>query len=357
MRRDDLLTFQIDGTKGSAIAGLHRCWTMVGAGTPQTRHFSIAKDAGIDYRSHWSEVDDPGPFKNPYRVGWENFLRHVAAGAPMQADLAAGVRDVAVRRSLLSQHEGWNVDQSRTALVTGTSAGLGRAIAVALAREGYDLALTELDIAMIKTTLAHPDVARRKVIPVALDLRSQASIATAFERALAGLGELDLLVNNAGRALVRPSIDVTDAEWDDVIDTNLKGAFFLSQLFGRACIARKRPGAIVSMASTHGMIGIPQRAVYGISKAGLIQMTRMLAIEWAAANIRVNAVAPTTVLTESRQEMLSDPKVRADMLSRIPTGRFATPEEVAAAVVYLASPGAASVTGHTLLVDGGLTAY
>ncbi len=249
------------------------------------------------------------------------------------------------------------MDQSRTALVTGTSAGLGRAIAVALAREGYDLALTELDIAMIKTTLAHPDVARRKVIPVALDLRSQASIATAFERALAGLGELDLLVNNAGRALVRPSIDVTDAEWDDVIDTNLKGAFFLSQLFGRACIARKRPGAIVSMASTHGMIGIPQRAVYGISKAGLIQMTRMLAIEWAAANIRVNAVAPTTVLTESRQEMLSDPKVRADMLSRIPTGRFATPEEVAAAVVYLASPGAASVTGHTLLVDGGLTAY
>ncbi len=94
VRRDDLLTFQIDGTKGSAIAGLHRCWTMVGAGTPQTRHFSIARDAGIDYRSHWSEVDDPGPFKNPYRAGWENFLRHVAAGEPMQADLAAGIRDV-----------------------------------------------------------------------------------------------------------------------------------------------------------------------------------------------------------------------------------------------------------------------
>jgi NAD(P)-dependent dehydrogenase (short-subunit alcohol dehydrogenase family) len=249
------------------------------------------------------------------------------------------------------------VDQSRTALVTGTSAGLGRAIAIALAREGYDLALTELDVAMLKDTLAHPDVAKRKVIAVALDLRSQASIAAAFERALAGLGELDLLVNNAGRALVRPSVDVTDAEWDDVIDTNLKGAFFLSQLFGRTCIARTRPGAIVSIASTHGMIGIPGRAVYGISKAGLIQMTRMLAIEWAAANIRVNAVAPTTVLTESRHQMLSDPKVRADMLSRIPTGRFATPEEVAAAVVYLASPGAASVTGHTLMVDGGLTAY
>jgi NAD(P)-dependent dehydrogenase (short-subunit alcohol dehydrogenase family) len=249
------------------------------------------------------------------------------------------------------------VDQPRTALVTGTSAGLGRAIAIALAREGYDLALTDLDVATLKDTLAHPDVARRKVIPIALDLRSQASITAAFEHALAGLGGLGLLVNNAGRALVRPSVDVSEAEWDDLIDTNLKGAFFLSQLFGRACIARQQPGAIVSMASTHGMIGIPQRAVYGISKAGLIQMTRMLAIEWADKNIRVNAVAPTTVLTESRQQMLSDPKVRSDMLARIPTGRFATPEEVAAAVVYLASPLAASVTGHTLMVDGGLTAY
>ncbi len=249
------------------------------------------------------------------------------------------------------------MDRPRTALVTGTSAGLGRAIAIALAGEGYDLALTELDTAMLTDTLAHPDIAERKTIPIALDLRSQASIAAAFERATRELGNLDLLVNNAGRALVRPSVDVTWAEWDDVIDTNLKGAFFLSQLFGRACLAAGRPGAIVSMASTHGMIGIPQRAVYGISKAGLIQMTRMLAIEWADKGIRVNAVAPTTVMTKSRQQMLSDPKVRADMLSRIPTGRFATPEEVAAAVVYLASPGAASVTGHTLMVDGGLTAY
>jgi NAD(P)-dependent dehydrogenase (short-subunit alcohol dehydrogenase family) len=249
------------------------------------------------------------------------------------------------------------MDQPRTALVTGTSAGLGRAIAIALAREGYDLALTELDTAMLKVTLADPAIANRKVVPIALDLRSQDSIKACFERAVTGLGEIDLLVNNAGRALVRPSVDVTDAEWDDVIDTNLKGAFFLSQLFGRACIAKSRPGAIVNMASTHGMTGITGRSVYGISKAGLIQMTRMLAIEWAAKNIRVNAIAPTTVLTESRQQMLSDPKVRADMLSRIPTGRFATPEEIAAAVVYLASPGAASVTGHTLMVDGGLTAY
>jgi predicted dehydrogenase len=95
VRRDDLLTVQIDGTQGSAAAGLHRCWTIANAQTPQTRHFSIAKDLNIDYGAPWSEVEDDGPFKNPYRVGWENFLRHVASGAPMAADLAAGIRDVA----------------------------------------------------------------------------------------------------------------------------------------------------------------------------------------------------------------------------------------------------------------------
>jgi NAD(P)-dependent dehydrogenase (short-subunit alcohol dehydrogenase family) len=248
------------------------------------------------------------------------------------------------------------MDQPRTALITGTSAGLGRAIAVALAHEGYDLALTELDTAMLKDTLTHATIANRKVLPIALDLRSQASMRAAFERAISELGNIDLLVNNAGRALLKPVVDVTEAEWDDVIDTNLKGAYFLSQLFGRRCIASNRPGVIVSLASTHGMTGIAGRSVYGISKAGLIQMTRMLAIEWADKNIRVNAIAPTTVMTESRLQLLADPAARAKALSRIPSGRFATPEEIAAAVVYLASPGAASVTGHTLPVDGGLMA-
>jgi predicted dehydrogenase len=94
VRRDDLLTFQIDGAKGSAIAGLHRCYTTSNAQTPRTAHFSVANDLNVDYRANWQEVADPGPFKNPYRIGWENFLRHVATGSPMQADFAAGIRDV-----------------------------------------------------------------------------------------------------------------------------------------------------------------------------------------------------------------------------------------------------------------------
>ena len=109
MRRDDLLTFQIDGTKGSAIAGLHRCWTTTGAQTPRTAHFSIATDLNVDYRANWHEVTDVGPFKNPYRIGWENFLRHVVdrradAGGPRRRHPRR-----AVRRGVLSQREGWNM--------------------------------------------------------------------------------------------------------------------------------------------------------------------------------------------------------------------------------------------------------
>lgn len=249
------------------------------------------------------------------------------------------------------------MDQPRTVLITGASSGIGSAIARALAREGYDLALADINTDLLKELLADPDIAKRKTVAMGLDIRSPQQIENAFEQARAALGPIGVLVNNAGRPLTKPSIEITPAEWDDTVSINLRGAFFLSLAFGRACMTGGHAGSIVSLASTHGVIGIPERAVYGITKAGLIQMSRMLAIEWADKNIRVNAVAPTTVMTPSRQEMLKDPQVRAGMLARIPTGRFATPEEVAAAVVYLVSPGAASVTGHTLMVDGGLTAY
>jgi 2-deoxy-D-gluconate 3-dehydrogenase len=249
------------------------------------------------------------------------------------------------------------VNAARTALVTGAASGIGSEIVLALAREGFDLAVAEMSTDRLADLLKHPGLSNRKVVPIAFDLRDDASIAGGFKAARAALGEIDLLVNNAGRALVKPVVDITAAEWDDLMDANLRGAFLLSQCFGRAAIAAKRGGVIVTMASTHGMTGIAGRAVYGIAKAGLIQMTKMLAIEWAEHDIRANANAPTTVLTPSRAAMLADPKAKQAMLERIPPRRFVTPEEVAAAVVYLASPAAASITGHTLLLDGGLTAY
>jgi NAD(P)-dependent dehydrogenase (short-subunit alcohol dehydrogenase family) len=242
----------------------------------------------------------------------------------------------------------------RTAFVTGASSGLGYAIACALARAGYDLAVADLDVAMFDALRSDPAVAGCRLVPLRLDLRVEADIAASFAAAADAFGAIDVLVNNAGRALIKPATEVTWAEWDDVIDINLKGAYFLAQKFAAHCIAGKHPGSIVSIASTHGMTGLAGRSVYGISKGGLIQMSRMLAIEWAEHGIRVNAVAPATVLTQSRQRLLDD-AARQRMLGRIPSGRFVTPEEVAAAVVFLAGPEANSITGHTLPIDGGLT--
>ena len=244
---------------------------------------------------------------------------------------------------------------SRTAFVTGASTGLGYAIACGLARAGYDLAAADLDVALFEALLRDSAVQGRKVVPVRLDLRVEADIAQAFAAAVEAFGDIDVLVNNAGRTLIKPAVKVGWAEWDDVIDINLKGAFFLSRTFAAHCIARQHAGSIVNLASTHGLTGFAGRSVYGISKGGLIQMSRMLAIEWASHDIRVNAIAPATALTPSRQKLL-DAAARERMLARIPTGRFIAPEEVAAAVVFLAGPGAASITGQTLALDGGLTA-
>jgi NAD(P)-dependent dehydrogenase (short-subunit alcohol dehydrogenase family) len=249
-----------------------------------------------------------------------------------------------------------NDARSRTALVTGASTGIGRAIALALGRAGFDLGVTDLDTRWLAELVADPQLNGRKIVPIALELRSEDSIGRAIEQAAQAFGAIDLLVNNAGRALQQPATEVTSDEWNDVIDINLKGSFFLSTAFARHCIARKRGGAVVSLASTHGLTGIAGRSVYGISKGGIIQMTRMLAIEWAPLGIRVNAVAPATVLTPSREKMLSDPDARARMLARIPLGRFPSAEEVADAVCYLASDAARSITGQVLALDGGLTA-
>ena len=175
---------------------------------------------------------------------------------------------------------------------------------------------------------------------------------------VAAFGRIDLLVNNAGTNLRALAVDVTRAQWDDMIGTNLTGTFFLTQQVGRHLIAGGRPGSIVNIASTHALIGAPERSTYGISKAALVQMTRMLAVEWAEHGIRVNAVAPGRLETASpsRAGTGADADYMKAMLQRIPLHRLATVEEVAAAVAYLAGPQAASITGQVLVLDGGLTA-
>jgi len=245
-----------------------------------------------------------------------------------------------------------------TAFVTGASYGVGAATALTLARAGYDLALSATAIGNLKATMATLEGLGARVVPLPLDLRTQASIEQAMAAVVDAFGRLDLLVNNAGTNLRKLAVDVTREQWDDMIAINVTGTFFLTQHAGRHMIAAGRGGAIVNIASTHAVMGAPERSTYGIAKAAIVQMTRMLAIEWARDKIRVNAIAPGRMETASpsRAEKGSDPKYMAAMLERIPLHRLCTAEEVAAAVVYLAGPQAASVTGQVLMLDGGLGA-
>ncbi|HEY2137024.1 MAG TPA: SDR family oxidoreductase [Xanthobacteraceae bacterium] len=246
----------------------------------------------------------------------------------------------------------------RTAWVTGASYGVGAATALALARAGFDVAVSATRIANLHETIGRLAGTDARVVALALDLRVPDDIARAFAEAVAGLGHLDVLVNNAGVNLRRHAVDVTAAEWDAVIDTNVSGTFFLTQQAARHWLAAGRPGCVVNIASTHGLVGAAERSTYGISKAAIIQMTKMLAIEWAEHAIRVNAIAPGRLdtVSPSRAGTGSDAAYMAEMLRRIPLHRLATPDEVAAAVCYLASAEAASITGQTLVIDGGLTA-
>src|SRR5579883_472100 len=237
--------------------------------------------------------------------------------------------------------------ERKTALVTGASYGLGAATALALARAGFDVVVT----ATLKA-LAALEV---RTLPLALDLRAPSAIAAALADITAAFGGLDVLVNNAGSNLRKLAVDVTQAEWRDMIEVNVTGTFLLTQAFGRELISRGAPGAVVNVASTHGLIGAPERSTYGIAKGAIIQMTRMLAVEWARHGVRVNAVAPGRLETASPSRAGAEAKYMAAMLERIPLHRLATAEEVAAAIAYLASPAAQSVTGQVLVLDGGLT--
>jgi 2-deoxy-D-gluconate 3-dehydrogenase len=235
---------------------------------------------------------------------------------------------------------------------------MGAAIALNLAQAGHDVAITGTRRDALAATTGTLHGAGARVLALDLDLRSQASIEAAFAGVLREFGELDVLVNNAGITTRSLAVDTTREEWRAIIDVNVSGTFFMCQQMGRHRIACEGGGVIINLGSTHGMVGFAQRSAYGVSKAAISQMTRMLAIEWAEHRIRVNAVAPGTVATPSRVAYFgADPRGFADMIARVPLKRLCEMDEVAAAVAYLASPAAAYITGQTLMLDGGLTSY
>ena len=245
--------------------------------------------------------------------------------------------------------------RGQVALVTGAARGIGRACALALAQAGADVALGLRDARTGGDLAKEIEGLGRRALPLQMDMTRLAEVRAAIDGAVAHFGRLDILVNNAGLAPENPAEDVREEDFDLTLAVNLKGTFFASQAAGRVMI-RQKYGRIVNLGSQAGFVALPTESVYCMTKAAISHLTRCLAVEWARHNITVNAVAPTFIRTPGTSECLANDAFRADVLSRIPLGRIGEPMEVAAAVVYLASPAASLVTGTTLLIDGGWTA-
>ncbi|MCM8749250.1 glucose 1-dehydrogenase [Thermomicrobiaceae bacterium CFH 74404] len=245
----------------------------------------------------------------------------------------------------------------KVALVTGASTGLGRATALALAEAGADLVVTSRSKERLREVCAEIEARGRRAVPLGVDVRDVAAVRRMAEEAHAAFGRIDILVNNAGLNIPQWAVDVTEDAWDTIMDTNAKGLFFCCQAVGKFMI-EQRYGRIVNIGSDMSLVGWIQRAAYCASKAAVALLTKVLAIEWAQYGITVNCIAPTFVETPLTRPMFETiPGFREQVLRNIPLGRLGRPEEVAAAVVFLASDAAALITGVTLPVDGGWTAW
>lgn len=243
----------------------------------------------------------------------------------------------------------------RKALVTGGSRGLGRAIALALAAAGAQVAVTARRREALEETLAQLHAQGGQHVGLAQDVSRTGAAESGVAEAREALGGLDILINNAGIEEVRASEAVDEALWDRIVDTNLKGAFFMAQAAARH-MADSGGGAIVNLCSLTSFVGVPTAVPYGASKTGLLGMTRALATEWAGRSIRVNAIAPGYFRTAMTEGFYADAQWEARMLDRIPQGRFGRDADVGGAVVFLCSDAAAYVTGHCIPVDGGYLA-
>jgi NAD(P)-dependent dehydrogenase (short-subunit alcohol dehydrogenase family) len=244
----------------------------------------------------------------------------------------------------------------QTALVTGAARGLGRAIALALADAGADVALGLREPGTADDLVAAIQAMGRRSIAVPMDVRRLDQIESAVTTVADQFGRLDILVNNAGLGPSNPAEDVTEDDFDLTIDINVKGVFFASQAAGRIMI-RQGYGRIINLSSQAGFIALPTESVYCLSKAAVAHLTKCLAVEWGQHGITVNALAPTFIRTDGTAEALADPAFEADVRERIAgLHRIGEPMDVAGGAVYLASPAASLVTGVTLLIDGGWTA-
>lgn len=247
----------------------------------------------------------------------------------------------------------------KVALVTGGSQGLGRGMARALAEAGADVALVARSSARLAEAATEIAALGRRALPIPADLADLDAAVQAVDTAAAALGRLDILVTSAAAQVRKPALEVTPADWERMIAVNLRAVYFMAQAAARHMVAAERlsptavVGKIITISSLTAVGAWPQVSIYGTTKGGVTQMTRAMALEWSPLGICVNAIGPGTFHTELTDALYTDPQRAARIVERIPLGRPGVPEDLAGAVVFLASPASDYVTGQVLWVDGG----
>ena len=243
----------------------------------------------------------------------------------------------------------------RTAVVIGATSGIGRAIALGLADAGADVIPTGRREALAIEVAGEVEKKGRRSLVTVVDVSNSSSVEALADVVLTTFDRVDILVNAAGRTIRRPTIDVTDDEWEDILDTNLTGMLRACRAFGRHMIER-RYGRIINIGSLTSVVALHEVAAYGASKAGVAALTKSLAVEWAPHGVCVNAILPGVIRTALNEGLLDGTERGKELLIRTPMRRFGMPEEMAGAAVFLASEAASFVTGHLLAVDGGFLA-
>ena len=242
--------------------------------------------------------------------------------------------------------------KNKVAIVTGSKRGIGKSIALELAKEGAKVVVSDIDLKECQSVCDEIKKIGSDAIAVKCDVSQKKDVDAMIKKSIQKFKKIDILVNNAGVFLTKPFIQMTEKDWDFVLDINLKGLFLCTNAVAKQMIKQKN-GKIISIASIAGKVGFVNSSAYCASKAGIINLTRELAMELSPHNINVNAVAPGVIATKMTEDMLKDKNTKEVLLANIPLGRIGQPEEIGKAIVFLASDDSNFITGHTLVVDGG----